>query len=69
MKLKIEIDLENDAFLGVNGEYEMGRILINLGEEIKTAGLNDDSDNVERRTIKKLFDMNGNSVGTVKLED
>lgn len=61
MNLIIKINLDNDAFQ--EGYGELGRILIELGKKVEaTVGYTDLSE-------RKIFDLNGNSVGTLKLEE
>lgn len=59
MKLKIVIDLNNDAFKAPNGdgERELAAILRKLADCFERLG-------TDEHTSRKVFDSNGNTVGT-----
>lgn len=59
MKVRIEIDCENDAFAR-RPEREVSRILDYASAHI-------DSNGVRQSDGKKLFDINGNTVGRVEV--
>ena len=58
MKYLIEINTDNDAFVG-DPETEVTDILERLSLRIQRLGLEDEA---------PLFDVNGNRVGTARLE-
>jgi len=60
MNLIIKINLDNDAFQDNDGYYEVGRMLKQLAIDILKDG---------ELTSRYLFDINGNNVGTLKLEE
>lgn len=65
MQINITIDCGNDAFVGRTG-YEAGRILHDLavalrGESAKAIARDFDGN--------KLFDINGNTVGKITVEE
>lgn len=55
MKIKIEIDTSNDAFVD-NLEHEVSTILRNLADDVSNLGIGE--------VPVKIFDLNGNPVGT-----
>ncbi len=57
MKLKIEIDLSNDAFQ-THEPTELVRILREIANEFEAAGT---------YRFKKAYDINGNPVGKVQV--
>lgn len=60
MKLTIQINLGNAAFEGESGPEEVARILKHAAEYVRSTGLC-------RGDEKRLLDVNGNHVGTLKL--
>lgn len=56
-KITIEINVENSAFEGEHMQWELGRILSELGHKIHNGHM-----------PENLNDINGNKVGIVKVE-
>lgn len=67
MKARIEIDMDNDAFVNNGGEPDAGpelaRILRELADSIEDLSLNTDPENY----FRELHDAYGNKVGTFKV--
>jgi hypothetical protein len=61
-KITIEIETGNDAFRENGETYEIGRILTEFGKRLHDGGMN------IYTMSSKLYDINGNAVGIVKVE-
>jgi hypothetical protein len=61
MKIKIEIDCDNDAFIS-NGYLELKRIFLKLVDVPEW-------EPIENLDNKKLYDSNGNFVGKIKVSE
>lgn len=59
MKLTIEINTDNAAF---EDNYELGRIVEEIGAALYAS-------DISTMRNKKLYDINGNHVGFVKITD
>ena len=59
MKLVIEIEMNNAAFEEEDGRTEAARILRLLAEDLETGS----------RTRMGLYDINGNTVGTARIDN
>lgn len=60
MKIKIEIETGNDAFVD-NLDYEVSTILRNLADDVSNLGCGE--------VPVKIYDYNGNVCGTFTVED
>jgi uncharacterized protein Yka (UPF0111/DUF47 family) len=63
MKFFLEMSCDNDAF-AEDGMLEVARILKETAKKAKEDG----GDVIHRRLIRKLYDINGNFVGTARLD-
>lgn len=69
MKLTIEISMDNAAFEGPLGPTEVSRILGKALSKVEGHMMTDTDCTCDAAEIDdKLFDINGNTVGRVRLE-
>jgi len=59
MKYSISIECSNAAFIDQGPEQELSRILRDLADRLDSEGITD----------RALFDLNGNRVGAVTVEE